>query len=111
MVVQADPRSPRRAHLGVAASCGRVEWAVDCLCSPNSTPQLSGDVSARSVGVRLPPEPSAIHMLPGEEGYDMNRMRLVALCVAVSLGCFSTAFGIDLEDPSKAPATYVKARG
>ena len=38
----------------------------------------------------------------------MNRMRLVALCVAVSLGCFSTAFGIDLEDPSKAPATYVK---
>ncbi len=38
----------------------------------------------------------------------MNRMRLVALCVAVSLGCFSMAFGIDLTDPSKAPATYVK---
>jgi hypothetical protein len=38
----------------------------------------------------------------------MNRMRLVALCVALSLGCFSTAFGIELEDPSKAPATYVK---
>jgi len=38
----------------------------------------------------------------------MNRMRFVALGVAVSLGCFSMAFGIDLEDPSKAPATYVK---
>ena len=38
----------------------------------------------------------------------MNRMQLVALCVAVSLGCFGIAFGIELEDPSKAPATYVK---
>jgi hypothetical protein len=28
--------------------------------------------------------------------------------VAVSLGCFSTAFAVDLEDPSKAPPTYVK---
>jgi hypothetical protein len=38
----------------------------------------------------------------------MNRMRFVALGVAVSLGCFGMAFGIDLEDPSKAPASYVK---
>jgi hypothetical protein len=38
----------------------------------------------------------------------MNRTRFVALCVAVSLGCFGMAFGIDIEDPSKAPATYVK---
>jgi hypothetical protein len=38
----------------------------------------------------------------------MNRMRLVALCVTVSLGCFGMAFGIDIEDPSKAPTTYVK---
>jgi len=47
-------------------------------------------------------------MVLGKEGKDMNRMRLVALCVAVSLGCFGMAFGIDLVDPSKAPATYVK---
>ena len=38
----------------------------------------------------------------------MNQMRFVALCVAVSLGCFSMAFAVDLEDPSKAPPTYVK---
>jgi hypothetical protein len=38
----------------------------------------------------------------------MNRMRFIALCVAVSLGCFGVAFGIDLTDPGKAPATYVK---
>ena len=38
----------------------------------------------------------------------MNRMHLIALCVVMSLGCFGIAFGIDLEDPSKAPATYAK---
>jgi len=38
----------------------------------------------------------------------MNRTRFVAPCVMVSLGCFGMAFGIDLEDPGKAPATYVK---
>ena len=38
----------------------------------------------------------------------MNRMHLIALCVAMSLGCFGIAFGIELEDPSKAPATYAK---
>jgi hypothetical protein len=38
----------------------------------------------------------------------MNRMRLVALSVAMSLGCFGIAFGIELVDASKAPATYVK---
>src|SRR5919109_1605519 len=38
----------------------------------------------------------------------MNRMHLVALCVAMSLGCFGMAFGVDLKDPSQAPATYVK---
>jgi hypothetical protein len=65
-------------------------------------------VCARAVDGRLPPGLSAIPVLTGEEGWDMNRMRLVALCVAVSLGCFSMAFGIDLTDPSKAPATYVK---
>src|ERR687892_684864 len=38
----------------------------------------------------------------------MNRMHLIALCVVMSLGCFGIAFGIDLEDASKAPATYAK---
>jgi hypothetical protein len=60
------------------------------------------------MGKRLPPGLPATHMVTGKEGSDMNQMRLVALCIAVSLGCFGIAFGIDLEDPSKAPATYVK---
>jgi hypothetical protein len=38
----------------------------------------------------------------------MNRMHLIALCVVMSLGCFGIAFGIELEDPSKAPVTYAK---
>jgi uncharacterized membrane protein YwzB len=38
----------------------------------------------------------------------MKRMRLVALCVAVSLGCFVSAFAVDLVDSSKVPPTYVK---
>jgi hypothetical protein len=38
----------------------------------------------------------------------MNRMHLIALCVVMSLGCFGIAFGIEIEDPSKAPATYAK---
>jgi hypothetical protein len=38
----------------------------------------------------------------------MNRMHLIALCVVMSLGCFGIAFAIELEDASKAPATYVK---
>ena len=38
----------------------------------------------------------------------MNRMRFVALCLAVSLGWFVTAFAVDLVDPKKAPPTYLK---
>ena len=38
----------------------------------------------------------------------MDRIRIVALGVAVSLGCFVSALAVDLEDPSKVPSTYVK---
>jgi hypothetical protein len=48
------------------------------------------------------------HARSGEEGYDMNQRRLIALCLAVSLGCFVSAFAAELVDPSKAPSTYVK---
>jgi hypothetical protein len=49
-----------------------------------------------------------MHVCCGEEGESMKRIRFVAFCVAVSLGCFSTVFAAELVDPSKAPSTYVK---
>jgi hypothetical protein len=57
---------------------------------------------------RLPSGPLATQAITGREGYNMNRMQLIALCAAISLGCFGIAVGVELEDPSKAPATYVK---
>src|SRR5215475_9576677 len=73
-----------------------------------NTPGLSDDKCTRTMVRRCSRVYRRHTWSCGKGGKDMNRMRLVALCVAVSMGCFGMAFGIDLVDPSKAPATYVK---
>jgi hypothetical protein len=82
----------------------------ETVCSIAYTPlggQVS-DVRARLAEGRCRLSREAIHTLSPKGGRDMKRMPLLALCVAVSLGVVVTSFAVELEDPKKAPAGYVK---